>query len=237
MMFAFSVATSCTTTNDAEEEKDAKTSQSQQQLFRDHVVSKAETLIDLGSQSLAPLTPGQLLLHTMNRSMTLAQSQQLASLGRITHEKHFDTRKYDAKTEILVPGGLVLGLALSASSRDLHEVLHEEIVKASFVNNLPPDNVVGAITYVKRLESVPGDLESLLVKTIGVKNLDVKRDLEGMELPLHLFAGGDSREEAIMPKDIERICKKHCPVLSKKIVVMAERRIIRQATHKEVFLL
>jgi len=36
------------------------------------------------------------------------------------------------------PGGLVLGLTLSASARDLHEVLHEELVECSFVNHLHP---------------------------------------------------------------------------------------------------
>jgi hypothetical protein len=29
--------------------------------------------------------------------------------------------------EILLPGGLVLGLTLSAANRDLHEVLHEDL--------------------------------------------------------------------------------------------------------------
>ena len=35
-------------------------------------------------------------------------------------------------------GGLVLGLTLSASARDLHEVLHEELVECAFVNHLHP---------------------------------------------------------------------------------------------------
>ena len=39
---------------------------------------------------------------------------------------------------IFFAGGLVLGLTLSASARDLHEVLHEEMVECSFINNLHP---------------------------------------------------------------------------------------------------
>eukprot|EP00547_Thalassionema_nitzschioides_P007293 CAMPEP_0194221874 /NCGR_PEP_ID=MMETSP0156-20130528/31568_1 /TAXON_ID=33649 /ORGANISM="Thalassionema nitzschioides, Strain L26-B" /LENGTH=57 /DNA_ID=CAMNT_0038952433 /DNA_START=38 /DNA_END=208 /DNA_ORIENTATION=+ len=57
----------------------------------------------------------------MNRALTLSQMQQLASLARLTHERHFDIRKYDPSTELLIPGGCVLGLTLSAASRDLHE--------------------------------------------------------------------------------------------------------------------
>eukprot|EP00956_Cyclotella_meneghiniana_P001677 scaffold1823_cov38-Cyclotella_meneghiniana.AAC.8 len=73
------------------------------QLFRDHLLSKAHVLTE--SQSLTGLHRGSLILHTLNRSITFAQSQQLASLARLTHERHFDIRKYDKKTEIYVPAG------------------------------------------------------------------------------------------------------------------------------------
>ncbi len=83
-------------------------------LFRNHILSQARTLLSIGSHSLKRLHTGHLILHRMNRSVSLTQSQQLASLGRLTHERHFDVRKYDAASEILVPGGVVLGLTLSA---------------------------------------------------------------------------------------------------------------------------
>lgn len=225
MLFAFSVPESHVST---EVNEDAE-----QHLFRDHLISKSGILHELGSHSLSPLRPGQLIFHTMNRSLTLSQSQQLASLARLTHERHFDVRKYDPSTEILVPGGLVLGITMSASSRDLHEILHEEILNASYVNSLHPGNLVGAISYVQSLdENVPGDLESLLVRTIGIKNLDVKRDLDGVELPIELFTGN-----ATLPKQIEAICKSKCPALSNRIVLQMDRRIIRQSSRKEIFLL
>ena len=204
------------------------------QLFRDHLLGKAPVLAEeLGSQSLASLHAGQLIYHSMNRSITFSQSQQLASLARLTHPRHFDTRKYDEHTEIFVPGGLVLGLTLSASSRDLHEILHEQISNVNFVNNLHPSNVVSAITYVKKIdENLPGDLESLVVRTFGIKNLDIAQELDGTSLPLELFEGPLKR-----PKDIEKICKKKCPVLSNKIVVAVDRILLRQARRKEIFLL
>lgn len=204
------------------------------QLFRDHLLGKSHILHDeLGSQSLAPLFAGQLIYHTMNRSITLSQSQQLASLARLTHPRHFDTRRYDPLTEIYVPGGLVLGLTMSASSRDLHEILHEEIINVSFINNLHPGNVVSAITYVQKLDdTLPGDLESLVVRTFGIKNLDVVKELDNVPLPLELFEG-----EPRKPKEIEKICKQRCPKLSNKIVVVTDRQILRQASRREIFLL
>jgi hypothetical protein len=201
------------------------------QLFRNHLLSKASVLGE--SHSLSPLKEGQLILHTMNRSLSQSQSQQLASLARLTHERHFDTRKYETK-ELLIPGGLVLGLVMSAASRDLHEILHEEILHASYANSLHPDDLVGAISYVQSVdETAPGDLEVIQVRTIGLKNVDVKRDLRGVELPLELFTGN-----AMLPKELERICKTKCPILTNKIVVVMDRRIIRQSSsHEGIFLL
>jgi hypothetical protein len=201
------------------------------QLFRNHLLSKASVLGE--SHSLVPLKEGQLILHTMNRSLSQSQSQQLASLARLTHERHFDTRKYETK-ELLIPGGLVLGLVMSAASRDLHEILHEEILHASYANSLHPHDLVGAISYVQSVdETAPGDLEVIQVRTIGLKNVDVKRDLKGVELPLELFTGN-----AMLPKELERICKTKCPILTNKIVVVMDRRIIRQSSSQEgIFLL
>eukprot|EP01083_Nonionella_stella_P229619 812535_1 len=203
--------------------------------FRDHLIGKESILKELGSHSLIPLHPGQLILHTMSRSLTQTQSQQLASLARLTHERHYDVRKYVTSTEILVPGGLVLGLTLSASSRDLHEILNEEIDNVSFLNSVHPGNVIGAISFIHKLDdtTLPGeDLESLRVRTIGLKNMNVVNDLQGNRLPIELFTG-----DHVLPKEIEKICKEKCPVLSKKIVAIVDRRIIRLSSHKELFLL
>lgn len=42
--------------------------------------------------------------------------------------RHFNHHVYNFD-EIFVPGGLVLGLTLSAANRDLHEVLHEDLAE------------------------------------------------------------------------------------------------------------
>lgn len=202
-------------------------------LFRDHLLSKATTaLAQEPSHTWTKFQEGQCVLHSMVRSLTFSQSQQLASLARLTHERHFDTKKFDRYSEILIPGGLVLGLTMSASARDLHEVLHEEIVSVNYLNSLSPDQVVGAVSYIERVDdnSVPGELEVLTVHTLGIKNMNVKKDMEGVGIPIELF-------QSSTPKEIEAICKQQCPILQNKIVVQVERKILRQSCREEVFLL
>lgn len=228
MLFSFSVPESNASTVDPTIKEPA-----QAHLFRDHLLSKAATVLaEEPSHTLARFQPNQCILHSMNRSLTLTQSQQLASLARLTHERHFDTRKYDRHSEILVPGGLVLGLALSLSARDLHEILHEEIVSVNYVNSLSPEQIVGAVSYVERVEenNIPGELEVLTVRTLCIKNMNVKSDLEEVGIPLELFYSAT-------PKEIEAICKQHCPMLVNKIVVLIHRKILRQSCREEVFLL
>ena len=79
-------------------------------------LSLLQALGELGSHSIRPLRPGQLIIHKMNRSLSLSQSQSLSSLARLTHERHFDSYKYDVG-EMYVPGGLILGLTMSSSAR------------------------------------------------------------------------------------------------------------------------
>ena len=184
------------------------------------------------SHSLTALRPGQLILHTMCRPLSSTQCMQLSSLARITHERHFDHHTFD-KNEIYIPGGLVLGLTNSASSRDLHEVLHEDLLECSYINNLHPGDTVGAMSFVKTLEeTVSGDMESLVIRTVALKNINVVEDLRGVPLPMELFNGPVKR-----PKDYETICQAECPILSNKIAAVLERRILRQAPRIQSFLL
>jgi acyl dehydratase len=228
MLFQFAVNESNARSKTVDEEESVNP-----HLFRDHLLSKANTVLkDQPSHSLAKLRTGDFIIHTLQRSLTFTQSQQLASLARLTHERHFDTRKYDVNSEILVAGGLVLGITVSAAARDLHEILHEEILSCAYVNELNPGAVVGAVSYISAVDdNLPGDLESVTVVTLGIKNVNVKRDLVGVGIPLALF------EPGIFSKGIEKICKESCPILSGKIVVQVERKIVRQTRHREVFLL
>eukprot|EP00980_Cylindrotheca_fusiformis_P007147 scaffold1501_cov130-Cylindrotheca_fusiformis.AAC.16 len=231
MLFDFSVPESNHTSpmeEKAIEAADNDSSSPNLYLFRDHLMSKAR---GLQSHSLANFRPGQLILHSLHRSLTLTQSQQLASLGRLTHEKHFDVQKYGS--ELLIPGGLVLGLTSSASARDFHELLHEEIVNVNYVNPLHPGNMVGAISYIHSVEEAVDDLQVISVRTLGIKNMNVQNELTDVDLPLELL----DMSKTFKANEIQKLCKTLCPSLHNKIVVQVDRRILRQAPREEVFLL
>ncbi len=82
------------------------------------------------------------------------------------------------KEELYVPGGLVMGLTCSLASRDLHEVLYEELEECSFPNNMNPGDTVGAITFIKSLEEhVSGDIECINTRTIGMSTQQLYHSL------------------------------------------------------------
>jgi hypothetical protein len=97
MLFPFVVAPS---------EVEIAVEKEQKNEFLEHLILQAQTLQSIGSQTLTSLRAGQLILHTLTRPLTLTQTMQLANLARLTHEKHFNTKKF-RREELLVPGGLV----------------------------------------------------------------------------------------------------------------------------------
>lgn len=202
--------------------------------FLDHLIKQAEILQEKGSQTLTSLRPGQLILHTLTRPLSETHSMQLATLARLTHERHFNTRLY-RREEMLVPGGLVLGLTTSLASRDLHEVLYEELLECSFPNNFSPGDTMGSMTFIKGIEEhVSGDIEAITLRTIGIKNCDVQRALAGKDLPTELFL---TPLKNWRPQQIEELLKKSIPELNKVIVCIADRKIYRQAPKQVPFLL
>jgi citrate lyase subunit beta/citryl-CoA lyase len=111
--------------------------------FLHHIVDSCEKLTAQGSQTFSALRKGQLIFHTLNRPLSETHLMQLATLARLTHDKHFNTRKY-TRQEIMVPGGLSFALTCSLASRDLHEVLYEDLVACTFPNNLCPGETVSS---------------------------------------------------------------------------------------------
>lgn len=224
MMFPFKVPSSSVTVPSPEESQGSE--------FIDHLVKMMETLHGLGSQTLSVLRPGQLILHTLTRALSQTHATQLATLGRLTHERHFNTRLFRPE-ELVLDGGLVLGLTTSLASRDLHEVLYEEVLECVFPNETPPGVTVGAMSFIlNREEHMSGDMEAIKIRTFGIKNMDVHRDLANKELPVELFTG-----PLLKPKDLETFLKQKCPELSNHIVCIADRRIFRQAPKQVPFLL
>jgi hypothetical protein len=227
MMFPFTIPGSTVTVPTQSLEADVN-----KQDFLEHLVKRAETLEGLGSQTLTSLRPGNLILHTLTRPLSQTHTMQLATLGRLTHERHFNTRLYN-RDELVIPGGLVVALTTSLASRDLHEVLYEELLECSFPNETSPGEAVGALSYIQsREEHMSGDIEAIELRTIGVKNMDVARVLANKDLPLSLFEG-----PILKPKELEALLKKECPELCNHVICIAQRKIYRQAPKQVPFLL
>lgn len=71
-----------------------------------------------------------------------------------------------------------MGLTCSLASRDLHEVLYEELEECSFPNNMNPGDTVGAMTFIKSLEEhVSGDIECINTRTIGTSTQQLNYSL------------------------------------------------------------
>ncbi len=214
-------------------------------LFRDHLLSRSNVCQELQSHSLAELRPGQLILHSTGLSLTQTQAQQLSGLARLGQEPRgrppAGGGTFSEPPPPALPGGLALAAVQSAASSDLHEVLHEEVLNVTHVGPLPPGVPVGAMSYIQSVEEAGGDLQIVTVRTVGLRDVDVWRDLVGFDLPLTLLRVGGAVGAAAPPfttaEDVRILWQALCPELHDKIVVQMDRRILRQARHHEVFLL
>lgn len=195
----------------------------------DEVSPLRSALLDAGSAVAPPavahhsLEPGELLLHPRVRPIGESENLALTTLFRNTHPIHFDYQAH-APEEIIVCGGFVMSMAAAAGSRDLRQVLDEEIVHCSHVNPVVPTDSVGAISFVLDVQPVGDHLEEVTVKTLGLKNTDVSVELDEVNIPRALL-----EESSPKPSEVESICKSYCPILSRRIAMQMTRRLLRPA--------
>jgi len=177
--------------------------------------------------SFYKLKPGQLILHSFQRPVGFS-AMNISTQFRMTHPRLFNTSRFKAKQEIIVATPILLASAHACAGHELFETYYESCDNAVFPNSCSPEDNLGAITYVKSVNVAPNDLEELKCITIGLKNIDVARALDGVDVPLELFVGQRSLKHGIIPREIEKICDDHIPLLSGKIVVYSERTLIRE---------
>ena len=151
-----------------------------------HLLYNAESLSSSFRRNLAILRPGQLILHTVARPIGTNTNMSLSTLFRWTHPSIYNTTKY-REEELTVPGGLVLAAVIGASSRGLFECLHETVDSCALINKVSPVDLIGALSYVQHIKPLKEGFEELYVTTIGVKNIDVRVQLEGVRVPVELF--------------------------------------------------
>ena len=172
--------------------------------------------------SIAPdLAAGQLILHPPVRPIGWSENLGLSTLLRNTHPLHFDAQRY-GREDIVVCGGFVQALAHAAGERELRQIVHEQVIQASHINTVAPEDRIGAISFIRSVTPISDRLEEVELKTFGLRNVDIARELGGRALPLALFEA-----EGTKPSVYEEICQRDCPDLSGRIALQIERRILR----------
>lgn len=199
-------------------EPTAGTRQVTQSLVYDQIREHASSLP--GQTSTTPLHAGQLLLHGIARPIGRSNSMSLSSLFGMTHPSIFNHALYQDEG-LIVPGALVVSMAMSAASRELSEVLYHALITTQFYNKTNPLDTVGAMTFIHSVKEVDTQLEQLVATTVGIKNVDMIA-LADVEFPQELFTGTHTN------KEMERLCQEHIPQLSGKILLTARRRLLRQ---------
>jgi len=174
------------------------------------------------TSNLASLREGQLLLHAVSRPIGKSTNMTLSTLFRWTHPSIYNSMRYK-EDEIVVPGGLILAGTLAASSRGLFETLCESLDSCIFLNKVSPVDLIGAISYIQSITQIKEGMEEVKIVTLGLKNVDVPRELASVSLPRELFT------EKLHRKQMEQLCADYVPILSEKVVVKAERTIVRQS--------
>ncbi len=156
----------------------------------------------------------------------MTENRQFSTRVRNTHPVHSDYQAY-APEQIIVCGGFVMSLVIAAASRDLGQVLDEEIVHCSHINPVNPSDNIGALSYIIDVQPVGDHLEEVTVKTLGLRNTNVEVELAGVKVPLALL-GTDHPK----PREVESICDSLCPPLRGRIALQMTRKLLRPAVPK-----
>lgn len=164
---------------------------------------------------------GSLILHPMVRPLGWSENLALSTIYRNTHPIHWDAQRY-GRDGIVVCGGFVQSLIFAAADRELKQVLDDTLLHSSHVNTVAPEDRLGAISRILEVEVLSDRLERITVKTLGLKNVDVARELTDTDIPEALLTL-DPRK----PSEIEAICAESCPVLSNRIAMQATRSLLR----------
>jgi citrate lyase beta subunit/acyl dehydratase len=167
------------------------------------------------------LKPGQLFLHQRVRPIGVTENLYLTTLLRNTHPVHSDYQAFQPE-EIIICGGFVMAMVQAATSRELRQILDEEIVQCSHVNRVTPGDNIGAISYVIDVEPFTEHLEWVTVKTLGLKNIDVATELADVAIPRELL-----QADPLKPSAIESICAARCTFLARRIALQMTRKLLR----------
>jgi acyl dehydratase len=173
------------------------------------------------------LETDDVLLHSFARPLGVTANLALSTRFLVTHPIHLDHRRFDQGEGlgVVVSGGLVISLILAAASRDISHVIWEELLSANNVKTVSPNETIGAFSVIIDKKDLNGNdqLEVLIIKTIGVKNVYPPAEMNDIILPdsiLQPIVGGGRK--------YDKICKTNqLQELDGNIVGEVLRKVIR----------
>ena len=183
--------------------------------------SKANALSTMNNPySIKKIYKDELLLHTLQRPIGVETCMNLSMLHRMTHPLLYNTNRHP--NELCVGGVLLVALTHSIASKELYEVIYEELLDSHIINKASPTDCIAAMTYIIDINDTKYEyFQEVECITIGVKNVDITNQLNNIKIPLSLFRPG------IFPRDVENICNAMIPQLKNKIVVHSYRKLLR----------
>jgi acyl dehydratase len=167
------------------------------------------------------LNEGEVILHPPVRPVGISENLLLTTLFRNTHPLHFDSMHFGSEG-LIVCGGFVQALAQACSEREFRPILEERLERSHHINPVAPGERVGAISRVLEVRAVSEHLEEVRVHTLGLREVDVVRELGGQPLPAELFNPAPAK-----PSEIQQLCRDYCPPLENKIALRALRTLLR----------
>merc|ERR1712157_402592 len=177
---------------------------------------------NINNDSIKKIYCNELLLHTLQRPIGVETNMNLSMLHRMTQPLLYNTNRY--KDEGLYVGGVLLvALSHSIASKELYEVIYEELLDSHIINKASPTDCISAMTYIIDVNDDKYEyFQEVECVTVALKNTDITNQFDGIKVPLSLFRPG------IYPRDVENICNKFIPQLKNKVVVHSYRKLLRQ---------
>lgn len=171
------------------------------------------------------LEKGSLILHGMIKPIGFSENLAFCNTMRNSHPLHYDYAQF-GDTGVIVSGGMLVSTLIGHTSRDLKEILHHKINRTVHIGKVTPKQSIGAISYISDVRSLNDSYEEVRLKTIGLKEMNIESDLKSTPIPVELFQEG--REALPMkPKEFRSLCDNYIPSITHKLILYADRTIIR----------
>jgi citrate lyase beta subunit/acyl dehydratase len=168
-----------------------------------------------------PLDAGEVILHPAVRPIGWSENLELTTLVRNTHPIHFDAQRH-GREGIVVCGGFVQALVQALASPEFRQVLDERLIHSFHTGTVMPEDCLGALSKVLKITDLGDGTEEVLVSTLGLINVDIEKELIGVEIPDALFG-----PDPVKPAALRVLCAAHCPVLENRIALRAVRALRR----------